>query len=372
MKRKRKVCIMVFKCKIDSVTRARVYYLCKIQGFPIRKVARMCHISRGSVWRIKKEGLRENKEYMEHGRKGRPPKLSARDGRQLVRAIKRLRGREGNFSCQRIMQEARISPQDVSVRTVTRFLNSQGFYYLQARKKGVLKADDMKKRLMFARKMKKDYGADVWTKRVAFYLDCVSYAYKRNPLDDAVAPKGRIWRKRAEGHTTGCLAKGKKEGTGGRYVRLIVAISYDKGVIACYPYQKMTGRFFASFIDENFPRMFALADKGEENLFVQDNCPCQNSTLAKAAMMRTGANLLKFPARCADVLCHENLFPVVSRKLQKQVTERQIARESYSDFEARVINTFYSVPIGTVNKLISSMPKRILKLIALKGGRLNY
>lgn len=146
---------MVFKCKIDSVTRARVYYLCKIQGFPIRKVARMCHISRGSVWRIKKEGLRENKEYMEHGRKGRPPKLSARDGRQLVRAIKRLRGREGNFSCQRIMQEARISPQDVSVRTVTRFLNSQGFYYLQARKKGVLKADDMKKRLMFARKIKK-------------------------------------------------------------------------------------------------------------------------------------------------------------------------------------------------------------------------
>ena len=168
------------------------------------------------------------------------------------------------------------------------------------------------------------------------------------------------------------LGERKKEGTGGRYVRLIVAISYDKGVIACYPYQKMTGRFFASFIDEYFPRMFALADKGEENLFVQDNCPCQNSTLAKAAMTRTGANLLKFPARCADVLCHEKLFPVVSRKLQKQVTERQIARESYSDFEVRVINTFYSVPIGTVNKLISSMPKRILKLIVLKGGRLNY
>ena len=217
--------------------------------------------------------------------------------------------------------------------------------------------------------MRKDYGADVWTKRIAFYLDCVSYVYKRNPLDQALAPKARIWRKRGEGLTTGCLAKGKKEGTGGRYVRLIVAISYDKGIIACYPYRKMTGRLFANFIDEYFPGMFLQADKGGDNLFVQDNCPCQNSVLAKAALRRTRA---KFPARFADVLCHENLFPVVSRKQDKQATERQITRESYCELEAQVINTFHSIPIGSINKLISSMSSRILKLIAVKGGGIKY
>ena len=148
-------------------------------------------------------------------------------------------------------------------------------------------------------------------------------------------------------------------------MRLIVAISYDKGIIACYPYRKMTGRLFANFIDEYFPGMFLQADKGGDNLFVQDNCPCQNSVLAKAALRRTRANLLKFPARCADVLCHENLFPVVARKLEKPATERQITRESYSDFEERVINTCYSIPIGTINKFISSMSSHILKLIAV-------
>ena len=206
---------MVFKGTINSVTRARAYYLCRIQGFPIRKLARMCQISRGSVWRIKKEGLLGNGGCQEHIRRGRPVKLSARDGRQLVRALQRLREKEGNFSCQRIMQEVGISAKNVSVRTVARFLNSRGYYYLQARKKGVLTVTDMKKRLRFARRMRKDYGADVWTKRIAFYLDCVSYVYKRNPLDQALAPKARIWRKRGEGLTTGCLAKGKKEGTGG-------------------------------------------------------------------------------------------------------------------------------------------------------------
>ena len=206
-----------------------------------------------------------------------------------MRAIQGLREKEGNFSCQRIMQEAGISVKDVSVRTVSRFLNSQGYHYLPARKKGVLTVTDMKKRLQFARRMRKDYGADVCTKRIAFYLDCVSYVYKRNPLDQALARKARIWRKRGEGLTTGCLAKGKKEGTGGRYVRLIVAISYDKGIITCYPYRKITGRLFANFIDEYFPGMFLQADKGEDNLFVQGNCPCQNSVLAKAALRRTRA-----------------------------------------------------------------------------------
>ena len=127
--------------------------------------------------------------------------------------------------------------------------------------------------------------------------------------------------------------------------------SYDKGIIACYPYRKMTGCLFANFIDEYFLGMFLQADKGGDDLFVQGNCPCQKPVSAKAVLRRTRANLLKFPAWCADVLCHENLFPVVARKLEKPATERQITRESYNEFEERVINTFYSIPIGTINKL---------------------
>ena len=36
----------------------------------------------------------------------------------------------------------------------------------------------------------------------------------------------------------GCTAKGKKEGSGGKMVKLIVAISYNKGVIDCEQYEK--------------------------------------------------------------------------------------------------------------------------------------
>jgi hypothetical protein len=34
---------------------------------------------------------------------------------------------------------------------------------------------------------------DVWTQDIAFYLDGTGFAYKRNPLDQALTPKGRVY-----------------------------------------------------------------------------------------------------------------------------------------------------------------------------------
>ena len=132
----------MFKSVIDSVTRARVFYLIRVKGLSIRKVAEMC---RGSVLRIAREDAVRSKNE-EHRKRGPSLKLSARQRRQLLRAIVKLREREGNFSCRRIMQEAGLSQREVSLRTISRFLNSQGYYYLQAHKKGLISVDDMKKK----------------------------------------------------------------------------------------------------------------------------------------------------------------------------------------------------------------------------------
>ena len=64
------------------------------------------------------------------------------------------------------------------------------------------------------------YSADFWTRKAAYYLAGVSFAFKRNPLEVARAPKARIWRKHGEGLSFGCTAKGHKEGTGSTLVKL--------------------------------------------------------------------------------------------------------------------------------------------------------
>ena len=52
-------------------------------------------------------------------------------------------------------------------------------------------------------------------------------------------------------------------------VKLMVTISFAKGVVICKTYEKLDGRYFAGFIDENFEGMFAVADKGALKLWLQ-------------------------------------------------------------------------------------------------------
>ena len=65
-----------------------------------------------------------------------------------------------------------------------------------------------------------------------------------------------------EGLANGCITKDRKEGTEGKVLRLLLAISYDKGVICCEPYEHMTGGNFATFVDQHFRPLFQLAGRG--------------------------------------------------------------------------------------------------------------
>ena len=105
----------------------------------------MYQISRGSVWRIAKEEIVSSRKSKERAKTGPSPKLSARQRRLLLRKIVHLRQREGNFTCRRLKEEAGISQREVSVRTVSCFLNSEGYHYLQSRKKGLFSTADLKK-----------------------------------------------------------------------------------------------------------------------------------------------------------------------------------------------------------------------------------
>ena len=71
------------------------------------------------------------------------------------------------------------------------------------------------------------------------WMELHGFAHKTNPLDQARALKGRIWRKKSERLTFGCTGKGHKEGTGGRVLKFMVAISYGKGVTVCKPYENV-------------------------------------------------------------------------------------------------------------------------------------
>ena len=160
--------------------------------------------------------------------KGRPRKLTLRDERSIIRTVHKLRNESVSFSSKRIKTAANV-PEDVSCRSVRRFLNKKGYGYTQARKKGLLTENDKKKRTKFAKNVLKRLKEEFWTEGISFYFDGVGFVHKTNPHNEARSSCARNWRKAGEGliHTT----KGKKEGSGGKTANFFVAIAFDKGVI---------------------------------------------------------------------------------------------------------------------------------------------
>ena len=229
---------MVFKEAISPQLSAYLHFLHQEQNISIFE---LCHryknVSRATIYRHAKRTVRNHKRI--DNRKtnmGRPKKLSPRDQRHVLRSLIALREVDKNFSSKRIRVEGDVN--NSSDRTVRRYLNHEGYYYLQSRKKGLMSKADMKKRVVFAKKMLKEHEDGFWKNGVTFYLDGTSFVHKRNPADQARAPKGRVWRKRNEGLKQGCTSKGKKVGHGGNVVHVMVAISHGHGVIGRDQYKK--------------------------------------------------------------------------------------------------------------------------------------
>ncbi len=328
-------------------------------------------VSRRQVYRIWAEPpAKRSARTTKRNLGGRPSKLDARTKRHIFGQMKLLRQTEPNWTIKRLIESAGISG-DVSVWTVSRFLNEHGYNYRQIRRKGLLSNKDKQTRADFAKMVLSNYDDSLWTEKIAFYLDGISFAYKRNPKSQGQGPTGRIWRRQSEGLLSGCTSKGSKSGTGGKYVRIIAAISYDKGVVAHVPYEKMDGNYFASFISEQFETMF-LASGKNTNTWIQDGDPSQNSAVARAKMDEIGAELFPIPPRSPDINPIENFFHLVRRKLTKDAIDRDITFETIHDFQSRIIQTMHDIPLEHINKTIRSLPKRMKEIIKCKGERLKY
>ena len=370
---------MVFSDKISPELRAYVYFLRHHLHLSIRDIAKLCHISYGSVQRhsqnlagqsTKASSVTSNCGQSKR-RVGRPKRMSVRTERYIERELNKMREDQGTFYIPDLMANTGLTNTHACERTVRRSMNRKGYRFFTSRKKGVLNPADYKIRLQFAQKMIKKYPPQFWSDGIAFYLDGVSFVYKTKPGEQARAPGTRTWRKKSQGLKRGSTAKGKKEGTGGRYAKFVVAISYGKGVIICEPHEEMNGRYFANFIDTNFPQMFDNAEK-DSTTFVQDGDPSQNSGPAKAAIKRVKGKLLSIPARSPDLNPIENLFHLVKRQLKREAIQKRIEREDYEQFKARIVRAMYAIPVETINKTISSMDKRLREIIAGHGGRTKY
>lgn len=341
----------------------------------VRDIARRCEISKSSVHRIKTELTKEKstaKAKVKKCNSGRRRKLTDRDHRHLIRCMLKLRRLDPNFTIKKLVEYSGMSWQKASMRTFARHLHMEKYEYLQTRKKGLLSEKDRHRRLKKAKEWKRilKKRPEFWEKDVAFYLDGVSFIFKTNPLGEALKPRGRAWRKRSEGLQI--TTKGSKDLAGGKRIHFLVAISYGRGVVLVQEYEKMNGQYFAAFIRKELDACFRRFNG--ERLFVMDNDPSQRSATAKKALENIGAVLHSIPPRSPDLNPIENFFHMVKADLHNDAMHRNITKETLDEFRIRVRNKLFSFNdnLNYINKLISSMPRRLDAVIKGKGYRTKY
>ena len=301
---------------------------------------------------------------------GRRSKLSQQDIRKINRTIRTLRKSEGSFTSQRVQEESGIL--HVSNRTIRRTLNTAGYHYLQSRKKGLLTENDLRTRMQFCRKVRsRKLYKQFWREGISLYLDGKGFEFKTNPLGQARAPASREWRRRGEGLSIGCVAKGKKEGSVN--ANFMVAISYGAGAVLCSQYfGPITGEKFANIVRNDLPQAFASSSNPRVKRMLMDGCPRQNCRVALDTIQNVGGLVFSIPPRSPDINPIENFFHLVSKQLRRQAIQRNITRESFVQFSDRVRDVVLNYPVAVIDNIIDSMEKRVAMIVRAKGQRIKY
>ena len=92
-------------------------------------------------------------------------------------------------------------------------------------------------------------------------------------------------RKRRERLKRQYTAKGKKEGSGGRVARFMLAIANGKGAVKFHHYNSnIYIENFVDFVRGHFPEMFKTGNNFKGVLFLQDWVPSQNIRMTQDAM----------------------------------------------------------------------------------------
>ena len=82
--------------------------------------------------------------------------------------------------------------------------------------------------------------------------------------------------------------------------------------------------------------------------------------------------LFRIPARSPDLNPIENIFNIVSAKLERDALRKQITHETFEQFSDRVEKTLCNIDPKLIDRTNDSMKKTIELIIKRRGRRLKY
>lgn len=317
-----------------------------LNGVKYRQIAEKYNISLAGIHKIvkkyKTDGNVERKLGSGRARKTTP---------QADRSIHRLALNNPSISSKSIVAELNLN---VSRYTVINRLKEKGIKSLIRLKKPLLRKQNIRKRLDFAKKyvnMPLSYWKKViWTDESKFELK------NQKRRQRAWIPNG----KRLQSKYTQATVK-----HGGGSLLVWGCFSW-KGVGKIVKIDgKMTGESYVNILQQNLGPSVKKMKLGRY-VFQQDNDPKHTCKVAKAYFEKKGFEMLDWPPQSPDLNPIEHLWMILDDNIPIHT------RRNIPEFWEGVKQAWEDMPMVTMQNLVESMPRRLQKVIENKGGHTKY
>ena len=321
-------------------------------GQSYRKTAQVVGISLATVQRV------ANRVFPGRvvEKKGRPPKLTARDKLYCVRKIT-LGGRETAVEVAKDLEHELGLPVDAN--TVRRILKEKGLGPIVKPKKPHLSPKNVKARLVWAEAHKNwtldDWRWVVWTEESKinrFGSDGCKYAWKRD--SEMLQPR----------HVQQTVKHG------GGNIKIWSCITYEGVGYIVWIKENLTQEIYKDILKDDFVKTIGEYDLDlEKIIFQQDNDPKHTARSVKEWLENQPFEAMEWPPQSPDLNPIENMWALLKKRLYRDYDRPP---KGMHDLWDRIAETWYKITKEECQKFIDTMPERCRQVIKAKGHWTNY
>jgi transposase len=301
------------------------------------------------------ERYRETGAGTSRPRSGRPPILTDRDKRHIVRIVRSNRQQSAKQLQHNFVQS---SGTVASLSTVKRALHEAGYHSRVAARKPLISAKNRRDRMQWC-KRHKEWTDEQWKKVI--WSDESRFTLFRS--DGRI----RVWRLPKEKYDVDCVVPTVKHGGGGVMVwgcftwESLGPLVRAEGTINS---QKYIDIMKANLI----PFMQGLEGEIVDYEYQQDNASVHTSKLTTTFFENSDINVMKWPGQSPDLNPIEHLWDELERRLRKRTppprSEDELAVFLEEEWEKIADTTF--------QKLILSMKSRVKAVKRARGYATKY
>lgn len=289
-------------------------------------------------------------------RSGRPKKVSNRGLRKLSRIVKSdrrrpLRDISAAFNSTGV--------EACSVRTVQRNLHFLGYKRRSVRKRVAISDVNKKKRIYWCRtKLTWKVGTE-W-KNVIFSDEMMIHLKPDGQL--------KVWRKASEKWRPECL--GYVSASQGKNLKMMVwgCMCYTGLGMLAFIDGNMTSKKYIETLDQYLWPTVAKHFNDNNWIFQEDNAPTHKSREATAWKERNNIPVLFWPAQSPDLSPIENVWLLLKTKIKTQLQHIH----NVNDLKEHLLSAWNDVPISYVQRLYSTLPRRVKHVLIQKGNMTKY